>query len=417
MAETPPTNSDSTGRSSGPAVATHSGTGDRARQENASPATFNEEERPLLEGVREALGEVAKWGAANPVPAVLLATVLGTLIYFFGYFHPFYSGTRSTLVWARSAWNPEGDQSYGAFVPLIALGFIVYHWGELRRAPKQGVNAGLGLVLLGIILFVIATRCLQPRIALASVPVFLYGMALYLWGRAVARIVLFPCAFLIFMVPVGALTQGTFQLQFLVTGVVGFLSRIIGVGVEAIGTTLKATDNSFDFEIAEGCSGIRSLMAMVMITAAYVHLTQNRFWKKLVIFGSSMIFAVIGNIGRVFSIILVARFYDKKFAAETYHDSSGWLFFPIALAAMLACDRLVNLDWAKYLKVIQEAADTPEEEEGEAEEEVAPHVEATTASAVIEPTPKPVHPVPADPYSADPVKPDHEDTTIRRYEY
>ena len=192
------------------------------------------------------------------------------------------------------------------------------------------------------------------------------------------------------------------------------------MGVQAVGTTLRATDNSFDFEIAEGCSGIRSLMAMVMITAAFVHLTQDKTWKKLVIFGSSMIFAVIGNIGRVFSIILVARFYDKKFAAETYHDSSGWLFFPIALAAMLACDRLVNLDWGNYWKLMQEAADAPEDQvsgetasEGESVAGAEPEA-PNTASGV---PPKPSHQPPADPYSAEPAKPANEDPTIRRYEY
>ena len=50
--------------------------------------------------------------------------------------------------------------------------------------------------------------------------------------------------------------------------------------IDAVGTTLTAADGSFNFMIAEGCSGIRSITAMAMITAIYVHLTQDRFWKK-----------------------------------------------------------------------------------------------------------------------------------------
>ena len=63
------------------------------------------------------------------------------------------------------------------------------------------------------------------------------------------------------MIPIGAITQATFKLQFLVTGTVGFLSHLIGVGVQAVGTTLRATDHSFDFDIAEECAIPRDALA------------------------------------------------------------------------------------------------------------------------------------------------------------
>jgi exosortase/archaeosortase family protein len=78
-----------------------------------------------------------------------------------------------------------------------------------------------------------------------------------------------------------------------------------------------------NFEIAEGCSGIRSLMAMTTLTALYAHFTQTVLWKKLTLFGSSIIFAVVGNIGRIFTVILVAKFYDPEFASGLYHDYSA----------------------------------------------------------------------------------------------
>ena len=230
------------------------------------------------------------------------------------------------------------------------------------------------------------------------IPFLLYGIGLYLWGKAVGKIILFPCAFLLFMVPLGAITDATFRLQFLVTGTVGVLSHLIGVGIQAVGTTLTATDHSFNFEIAEGCSGIRSLMAMVMITAAYVHLTQDRLWKKVVVFGASVVFAIIGNTGRVFSIILVAKFVNKDLAAGLYHDYSSWIFFAVAVSAMLGCDRLVNLDYAKYLKAIQEAAEAGESEE----------------TTVEEPDPVSDESGPAEPHETKPGEPHSE---VRRYDY
>ena len=149
------------------------------------------------------------------------------------------------------------------------------------------------------------------------------------------------------MVPVGALEQATSNLQFIITGIVGTLSHLLGIAILAVGTTLTATDGSFNFEIAEGCSGIRSITAMTMLTAVFVHLTQDRLWKKVLIFACSLLFAIVGNVGRIFTVVLVAKFYDTKFAAGIYHDYSGYVFFPIALLAMLGFSQFVNLDFRK----------------------------------------------------------------------
>src|SRR5581483_2785865 len=192
--------------------------------------------------------------------------------------------------------------------------------------------------------FVLSARCIQGRLALTAAPFLVYGIVEFLWGKKVARIVLFPCAFLIFTIPFAALEQATFRLQFVITGIVGFLTNILGIGIQAIGTTLNATDGIFNFEIAEGCSGIRSLTAMAMLTAVFVHLTQDKFWKKIVIFGGSIVFAIIGNVGRIFTVILVAKFYDPKIASGIYHDYSGYVFFPFAVLAMLGFSKLVNLN-------------------------------------------------------------------------
>jgi exosortase len=149
------------------------------------------------------------------------------------------------------------------------------------------------------------------------------------------------------MVPVGGFVQNTVALQLMVSSCVKFLSSLIGVKIEVIGTTLKAADGSFNFEIAEGCSGIRSLMAMTMLAALYVHFTQKEVWKQIVIFCGSIVFALIGNIGRIFTVILFAKFISPKIAGGIYHDYSGFIFFPFAVATMVSFSQLLNADWKK----------------------------------------------------------------------
>jgi exosortase len=303
------------------------------------------------------------WIKANPLAGLLLASCVATFVYFYGFLPLFVKGTFnqgacSVVAWAWQAWNPVMNQEHSKLVPFISAALIFYHRDKIRKATKRGSNSGLVWVAIGILLFVLSARCLQPRLALASVPFLVYGAVLFLWGKEVARIVLFPCAFLIFMIPVGAIEQGTFRLQFIITGVVGFLSNIVGIKIDALGTTLTAADNSFNFQIAEGCSGIRSLTAITMVTAIYVHLTQDRLWKKAFILAFSVVFAIIGNIGRVFTIILVAKFINPDLAAGIYHEASGFISFPIALAAMYAFSRLLNVD----LKHVASVSREPERE-------------------------------------------------------
>jgi exosortase len=277
---------------------------------------------------------------------------LATLVYFFGVMPLFVRGTfdrglASTAAWAWQAWNPGTNQEHSRLVPFIFLGLLFYHRDKLRAAAGAGSNWGLLGIGLGIALFVLSVRCLQPRLALTSLPFLIYGSAVFLWGRAVGRVILFPCAFLIFLVPLAVVEQATFRLQFVITAIVGVLSNLAGIKIAAVGTTLTAMDGSFNFEIAEGCSGIRSLMAMTMITAIYVHLTQDRLWKKATILGFSIVFAIVGNAGRIFTVVIVAKLINPELASGMYHDYSGYIFFPVALGVMLAFSKLINIDWRR----------------------------------------------------------------------
>ena len=257
------------------------------------------------------------------------------------------NGASSVFAWAWQAWNPTANQEHSKIVPLIFLGLIWHHRKQIAAAPKQGDNRGLIFVVIGIGLFVLAARCLQPRFALGSLPFLIYGSVFYVWGKQTARIILFPCAFLIFLIPFGAVEQATFRLQFVITAAIGFLCKLVGLHVDAIGTTLTASDNRFNFMIAEGCSGIRSLTAMVMLTAVYVHIAVRGVLKKITVLGFSVLFALIGNIGRIFTIVVVAKFVNPKFAEGLYHDYSDWLFFPIALIAMYLFSRLLNTKFVR----------------------------------------------------------------------
>lgn len=97
-------------------------------------------------------------------------------------------------------------------------------------------------------------------------------------------------------------------------------------------------------------------MAIAMLSAIYGHLTQDRWWKKRLIFCAAILFAIIGNAGRLVSIMVIARLFGQEVAGGTYHAISGYLSFPFALAAMLLFGKLINLRFGqvKLASVVKE---------------------------------------------------------------
>ncbi len=290
-----------------------------------------------------AWNESASWLRTHPLPTFLGAALIAVLVYFFGFLHLFSGDRLSTFRWAWEAWNPETNYEHAKLIPLI-VAFLIWHSrDQLRAAPIGTSRWGWAFIGFGLFLYFAAARTLQARLALTALPFLLFGIALYLWGRKVARILLFPIAFLLFMVPLNFLAQATSNLQFLETGAATAICNFIGIHVYSVGTTINAANEAFHFQVDEGCSGIRSLMAISMLAAIYGHLTQDRLWKKLAIFAAAILFAIIGNAGRLVSIMVIARLFGQEVAGGTYHSISGYLSFPFAIGAMLLFGKLINL--------------------------------------------------------------------------
>jgi exosortase/archaeosortase family protein len=87
---------------------------------------------------------------------------------------------------------------------------------------------------------------------------------------------------------------------------------------------------------------------MIMVTAIYVHICERKLWKKITILCFSALFAIIGNAGRIFAIIVLAKLGFPKLAGGLYHDWSDWVFFPIALLAMYGFAKLLNLNFRTF---------------------------------------------------------------------
>ena len=207
---------------------------------------------------------------------------------------------------------------------------------------SNGQKTGLVVVLIGIVFYWISVRTMQQRVMVGSFPVLLFGIVLYLWGWGAAKAVMIPLGLLYFVIPMPGLTQATNELQVMATQGSFHIVRLLGVDVVASGNYLNSPTDAWGFNVAEGCSGIRSLMAMGLVAAIFAHVAEKVWWKKIILFACALPLAVVANILRVASIILLAEFVNQEFAGNLYHDYSSFLFFPFALFGLIFVSQLLN---------------------------------------------------------------------------
>lgn len=287
-----------------------------------------------------------RWCASHPLDAALVAALVAVLGYAYFGIGAFMGKGFSAMHWIASGWNEENDQQHCWGIIPASIALVLFRWREIAAAPKRGSNSGLWFAGAGLLLFIAGVRCVEARYTIFALPLLLFGAVRFLFGTAVSRIVLFPCVFLLFMTPLGGVVQGTVPLQVLTAKAISALSAVFGIPILVDGSNISSPDGRFPpMEIAGGCSGIRSLMAMSTLAALYAYFNMRGPIRGLLLFGSSLLFAVLGNFARVFSVVLFARFLDAKTATGLYHDYSGLVFFPVAVIAMVAFGNLLNRDW------------------------------------------------------------------------
>jgi exosortase len=246
----------------------------------------------------------------------------------------------SFYVLAKS-WTDETGYTHGWFIVPAMIGIIWKNWAQIKKEPIQPSNWGLVLVIFSLFLFVIGVRTIHWRISLGALPILIYGMLIYLWGTRRASYFIFPLALFYFCVPLPGLIQATSSLQLIVTKFAAKLASLCGIALDLSGNKVYLLGKG-DFDVDEGCSGIRSLMALLLIAFVFGYFTHKAGWKRTTIFLSAIPLAIIANILRIFSILFVADKISVSFAQTIYHDKVGFLSFGIALGLLLLLSRILE---------------------------------------------------------------------------
>ena len=282
---------------------------------------------------------------------------IGLAIIFYAYFvsktcasgvHPL-----SLFAWLWVYWGRGSDYAHGYVVPVIAAGLFVWKWRKrLRTLPLGTANTGLAVILTAVTLYWVGVKAANARLVAGSLVILIFGLVLYLAGWAWARELWFPCAFLFFMIPLNFLdAYVSFPLRMFVAQVSTALLNVLGLEVFRQGTGIYSKLNRFQpLEVADPCSGIRSLVALVALTSLYGYVTMHATWKKWVLFVSSMPLAVVGNLARITTVALVAQGFGEDLALKIYHDWSGYIVFSLAILCMIGLGAVLNIDYHEMVE-------------------------------------------------------------------
>jgi exosortase D (VPLPA-CTERM-specific) len=241
-------------------------------------------------------------------------------------------------------WFNDPNFSHGIFVPLFAL-FVLWQDREKLAAIRPVPSwMGLPLVLLSMLVLILGVLGAELLFSRVSLLILLAGLIILFQGWTFFRAVLFPWAFLILMIPIPNLiiSRVTFPLQLLAANLSTALLQLVIV-VNREGNIINLPHGRMD--VAEACSGIRSLLSLVTLAIIYGYLMETRRWVRVVLVLSAVPIAVAANSVRVFvSGILVENGYKAE-AEGIPHFMMGLLVFAVALIMLFAVHRVISLIW------------------------------------------------------------------------
>lgn len=247
-------------------------------------------------------------------------------------------------------WANDENMGHGFFVPVIA-GYIVWQRRDVLAAlPRQPNKLGLVLVVWGALQSLVATLGAELFTARLSFLIALVGTILYLGGTRWVKALAFPLLLLLFMIPIPAIIYAslTLKLQTLASQLGELMITAMGIPVLRAGNTLQLPSQTLD--VAEACSGIRSLLSLAFLSLVYAYFTDKRVWMRWALLAATVPIAIGANGIRVAVTGLMSEI-NTDLARGAYHEAEGYIVFVVALVALVITHRILIFAAKKFEKV------------------------------------------------------------------
>lgn len=250
-----------------------------------------------------------------------------------------------TITHLVAQWWHDPNFSHGFFVPLFAAFVIWQERRHLARVKLQPAWSGALILVFGLCVLILGQMGAEVFLARFSLLIVLAGLTVLFLGWSFFRAVLFPWAFLVLMIPIPAIVfnQITFPLQLLASKVASTVLPWLGVPVLREGNVIVLP--AMALEVADACSGIRSLMSLATLAVIYGYLMERNPALRVLLALASLPIAVAANSLRVVGTGLLVQYWDPDKAQGFFHEFQGWLMFVASLVMLYLLRRSIRWIW------------------------------------------------------------------------
>jgi exosortase A len=230
----------------------------------------------------------------------------------------------------RQWWNASTYNHILRIPPILAW-LTRMRWAELARLAPHAWWPAFAWLAAGLAAWLAGSGAEINLVSqLGAVLMLQAAVALLLGPRASAGL-LFPLGYMLFLVPFGdemvpALQAITAKLAIALTHLSGVPARIDGVFIDTPAGL---------FEVAEACSGVKFLVAMVALGTLVAHLCFACWKRRAAFMAAAVVVPVLANGVRAWGTIYIAQSQGVEFAAGFDHIVYGWVFFAVVMAVVL----------------------------------------------------------------------------------
>jgi exosortase A len=240
------------------------------------------------------------------------------------------------LTW--SDWSEMASQSWNAstynhilLVPPILAWLVRQRSPELAKLTPRAWWPGLIILAGGVLTWLAGTTLGINTVSQLGAVVLLQASVAVLLGPRVTAGLLFPLAYMLFLVPFGdelvpALQAVTAEMAVALTHASGIPATIDGVFIDTPAGL---------FEVAEACSGVKFLVAMIALGTLVAHLCFASVKRRVLFMAAAVVVPVLANGVRAWGTIYIAQSQGVEFAAGFDHIVYGWIFFALVMIAVL----------------------------------------------------------------------------------
>ena len=231
-------------------------------------------------------------------------------------------------------WWHDPNFSHGFFVPAFSIYVLWLKRETLRKLPLSPSWWGVLVLVVGLGLLIVGNLGAELFLSRFSLLIVIAGLVICFMGWPHQRQLLFPWLFLILMIPIPAIffNQVTFPLQLLASKLASGVLPLAGVPVLREGNIIHLP--AMPLEVAEACSGIRSLLTLATLAIIYGYLMESKIGIRVVLALGSIPIAVAANSFRIVGTGLMVQYWNPDSAEGFFHLFSGWLIFVVSLVLL-----------------------------------------------------------------------------------